>query len=71
MTVSQAINQHIRESGIKQTALAEKCGWPKQKMNAIVRERQTLSSDDYGCICDALDVPYDFFYNLASNAVSA
>ena len=65
MTVQSAIADYIKASGIKQTYVAEKCGFTKQKMNVITAQKQKLSAEDYGKICEALNVPFEFFYNRA------
>jgi len=66
MNVSQAVKQYIESNGIKQTFLAEKCGWTKQKMSSIITGRKRMGADEMASICDAVGVPYDFFYNRAS-----
>lgn len=65
MTIAQAVREYLDSAGIKQSFLAEKCGWTKQRMSSIVRGTAKMSAEDYACICDALGVPYGMFYDLA------
>lgn len=65
MTIQQAIENYVSKKGIKQTVIAEKCGWSKQKASGILSGKQRLLAVDHGKLCEALEVPYDFFYNQA------
>lgn len=72
LNVAQAIRGYLVSHGIRQTFVAEKCGWPKQKVNAIVCGKKKMTADEMAIICNAIGVPYDFFYNIAdSNRISA
>ncbi|MEY8385950.1 helix-turn-helix transcriptional regulator [Oscillospiraceae bacterium 38-13] len=46
--------------------MARKCGWSKQRTNAILTGKQKLSFEDGLKICDVLGVPYDYFCNVAA-----
>ena len=70
MRTQAEIADYIRKKGIKQISVAEKCGFTKQKMNAIANNKQRLSVEDYEKICIALGVPFDFFYNRAKEGES-
>lgn len=65
MNISAAIRNYLISHGIKQSFLAEKCGWTKQMANTIVCGRRKITADEYAAICDALGLPYDLFYNEA------
>lgn len=65
MDIAGAICQYLKENGIKQSFVAEKCGWTKQKTSNIVRGRAKIAADDYIALCDALGVQYGFFYDAA------
>ena len=67
LNIAQAIQEYLISHGIRQTFVAEKCGWPKQKVNAIVRGKKKMTADEMAAICNAIDVPYDFFYKIADN----
>lgn len=65
MSIDCAIKEYLVSHGIKQTFVSERCGWSRQKTNAIVTGKQKISADEYGAICEAVGVPYDYFYNAA------
>lgn len=66
MNVALAIQEYIRANKIKQAEIAEKCGWSKQKTSVMLRGQQKMAAEDLAAICDALGLPYDYFYNLAA-----
>lgn len=68
MGIERAIREYLLSNGIKQTAVAEQCNWTKQRLNAILTGKQKISADDYGAICEAVGVPYDYFYNVVAMA---
>ncbi len=63
--VETAIRNYLVSHGIKQSFVAEKCGWTKQKVSAIARGKKRILADDYGALCEAIGVPYDYFYSVA------
>lgn len=67
MSIELAIKKYLTDRGIRQSFVSEKCGWTKQKMYAITSEKQKVTADEYRLICDAVGVPYDYFYNAASD----
>lgn len=67
MNIALAIQEYIRVNKIKQAYIAQKCGWSKQKTSVIIRGQQKMAAEDMAAICEALEVPYDYFYNLASD----
>lgn len=68
MTIQSKILDYINERGIKQVTIAEKCGWNKVRLHNMLHEKQCMSIEDYGLICNALGVPYDFFYQKSKSA---
>lgn len=66
LRIEQAIKEYLKNHGIKQAFVAERCDWTKQRMNAILTGKQKISADDYAAICEAISVPYDYFYNAAA-----
>lgn len=62
LNIGLAIRNYVVDKGIKQTFIAEKCGWSKQKVNRILRGGQKIGADEYGAICEAIGAPYDYFY---------
>lgn len=67
--IADAIGKYLTANGIKQTYIAECCGWSKQKTSAIIRGKSKMLADDYASICDALGVPYDTFYKTVSQGI--
>ena len=63
--IEAAVSCYIKSHGIKQAFLAERCGWSKQKVSRIVRGEQRLYARELARICDALDLPYEFFFQQA------
>ena len=44
-----------------------KCGWTKQKTNAIATGRTKITANEYGELCDAVGVPYDYFFKAVQD----
>lgn len=61
LSVAQSIQVYLKDHGIKQTFIAEKCGWSKQKTSCIISGRSKMAADDFLAICDVIGVPYDYF----------
>ena len=68
MNIELSIREYLISHGIKQAFVADKCGWSKQKANAIMTGKQKINANEYGSICDAIGVPYDYFYNVVAAA---
>lgn len=68
MQFSTALKEYLTAHGIKQTFVAEKCGWSKQKINCIVSGRQRMTAEDMRIICNSLNLPYDYFYNAVQDS---
>lgn len=64
--MAQAVKRYMVSHGIKQIFLAEKCGWSRQKTSSIIRGEKKMAADELAAICEALEVPYEFFYECAS-----
>lgn len=62
MSVVGELREYMKENKLKQTVISEKCGWSKQKTSVIIRGKQRMTAEDLAAICDALGVPYDYFY---------
>lgn len=71
MTIAQALRNYLISHGIKQTFIAEKCGWSKQKVNCIVSGKQKMSAEDFANICKVIDAPYELFLGDIENQNSA
>ena len=68
MNIELAIREYLISHGIKQTFVAEQCGWSKQKTNSIMTGKKKITAAEYGAICDAVSEPYDYFFNAISAA---
>ena len=67
MSVAQSVQKYLKDHGIKQAFIAEKCGWSKQKTSRIISGCSKMAADDFLAICDVIGVPYDYFTNKMSN----
>lgn len=68
MGIEMAIREYLISHGIKQSFVAEKCAWSKQKTNSIVTGKQKITAEEYGRLCNAIGLPYDYFYNIAQDS---
>jgi transcriptional regulator with XRE-family HTH domain len=66
--IAAAIAKYIEENGIKQVYLCEKTGLTKQCISKSIKGRRRLSIDEYEKICSALNVPYDYFFNMRTKS---
>lgn len=61
MTPNDRIRQYLEDHGIKQSFLADKCGWTRQRACKIINGKQKMTVDDFDAVCDALNVPCECF----------
>lgn len=71
MVFYEKISDYIKQNGIKQTFIADKCGLTKQKLYNLLHGRNRISVEDYEAICEALSVPFDFFCEDTTNPASS
>ena len=64
MAVYEKVRAYIEESGLKQVAVAEKAGIPKNTFNAILNGKRTLYADDLRAICLALNISPELFIEV-------
>lgn len=64
MPVYQKVRAYIDENGLKQVAVAEKAGIPKNTFNAILNGKRILYADDLRSICLALNVSPELFIEV-------
>lgn len=55
------IKKYLVEHGIKQTFLKDKLGMTASACNAMLNGKRGMSVEEYFKICDALNVPLDYF----------
>ena len=68
LTIELAIREYLISHGISQAFVARKCGWSKQRINAILTGKQKITAEEYGRLCDAIGLPYDYFYNAVQDS---
>lgn len=61
MAIAPAIRDYLRDHGIKQAFIAEKCGWSKQKTSCIINGKSKMTAEDYQALCKCIGVPYELF----------
>ena len=69
MQVYEKVRAYIEEHGIKQNAVANKCGIPATILSAILNGRRKMYADDLRAVCFALNVSPEIFieYNKSYN----
>ncbi len=68
MSIEKSVQDYLVSHGITQIFVARKCGWSKQKAHAILSGKQKILAEDLKTVCDAIGVPYDYFFNAAKAA---
>ena len=68
MLIELAIREYLINHGITQAFISRKCGWSRTRTNAILTGKQKLKAEDNKRICEAIGVPYDYFFNAAAAA---
>lgn len=58
----------MAERGIKQSYLKEKLNTNASTVNAILNGNRGISAEEYFKICDALNVPLNYFKDAAATA---
>lgn len=66
--VVEQLAQYVSNKGIKQRVLADAIGMTPQAMSETLAGRRTLTADEYGDICEFLEVPYERFFVAAKSA---
>lgn len=56
------IGQIIVKKGLKQKAVAERCGWPQQVLSDMLNGRRLIKACDIPIIAQSLDVSVDDLY---------
>lgn len=59
--LNQRIKRFMEERGIKQSFLKEQIGMTASTVNALLNGNRGISAEEYFKICDALNVPLDYF----------
>ena len=61
MQIHQKIKCYLFENGIKQAHLSRKTGIKKNTLNAALNGKRRLYAEEFGTICEALDISSEFF----------
>lgn len=64
----EAIKQYLDERGIKQSFLGGKLRMSPSTINALLNGNRGISAEEYFQICDALNLPLDYFKNATAIA---
>lgn len=67
MSIALAVRDYLSEHGIKQSFVADKCGWSRQKMNCMINGKAKMTADDFQEICKAVGAPYEIFLNTSQD----
>lgn len=71
MNIYERIYKYIVYHGLQQKDVAEKCGWSKVKMHHLMHGNQRMTIDEYIAICQALGVPFGYFWDDTTNPASS
>lgn len=72
MKITNAIAKYLDEREIKQTFLVKKTTLTRDAVSNVLNGKRKLEVEEYAEICKALDVSFDFFYDISrSNTKSA
>lgn len=71
MKISYAIANYLKAKEIKQTFLVKKTGLSSDSVSNMLNGKRKLEVEEYAKICEALDVSFDFFYDLSKETKSA
>lgn len=61
MTVNIKIKRYLEDNGIKQTFLQKHLNMGLSTLNALLNDNRRVTADEYFKICNALNLPLDYF----------
>ena len=59
--LGRKIKDYILNRGYKIGSIASKCNIPFNIFSAMLNGNRSIKAEEYFCICNALDVPLDYF----------
>ncbi|MDL2286986.1 helix-turn-helix domain-containing protein [Eubacteriales bacterium OttesenSCG-928-G02] len=62
--IAKAINEYINDNKIKKSFICKKTGLTRYSLVCALKGKRNFSVDEYILICRALNVTYDFFFNI-------
>lgn len=71
MKISKAIANYLKAKEIKQTFLVKETDLSCEAVSNVLNGKRKLGVEEYAKICEALDVSFDFFYDLSKETKSA
>lgn len=72
MKIVNAIAEYLDEREIKQSLLVKKTTLTRDAVSNVLNGKRKLEVEEYAEICKALNVSFDFFYDVSrSNTKSA
>lgn len=60
--ISKAIADYLKYRGITVISLCEKTGLTQKSLSLALRGQRNFSIDEYAQICNALELPYEYFF---------
>lgn len=60
------IKAYADERGLKYSAIAERANISLNTFSAMINEKRRITAEEYFAICEAFEVPVDFFYSKVS-----
>lgn len=64
MKTYERVRLYIEEKGLKQSAVANRCGIPKVTFSAMMNGKRKMYAEDLVAICIALNEPPETFIKL-------
>ncbi len=60
--IAESIADYLTEHGIKQATLSRRTGLSRRCLSLALRGLRKINVEEYALICNALNVPYDYFF---------
>ncbi len=71
MKISNAIAEYMNEKEIKQKFLSKQTNLSCDAISGILNGKRKLEVEEYAEICKALNVSFDFFYDISRNEIKS
>lgn len=69
LRLGQKVKTYLKEKGITQRHLAAISGIEEKRLSFLLNSKAIMWAEENFKICEALDVPYDFFKNYESEEI--
>ena len=67
MKTYERVRLYLEDKGLKQTAVARRCGIPNVTFNAMLNGKRKMYAEDLVAICIALNEPPETFIKLPTD----